>query len=311
MLARSQLSDWIAIWFAARDTALRNTALNPNYLGGTTPAGKYSPLASIGGLTAALAAREWFDSSVMVLGWGVFAAGILQLCFQLPALAKLGLLPRPKLDFAHAGVRKILTLMVPTLFGSSVVQFNLLFNTMAASLLIGGSMTWLYYSDRLLEFPLGMFGVAIGTVILPHLSRQHAAENRTGYNHALDWGMKMVCLVGIPAAVGLVVLAEPLCATLFQYHKFTAADTRMVAAAVSAMSVGIPAFMLSKVLLPAFYARQDTRTPMKVAVWTVLVNVVLIASFVTVLRLSGSAYGHIGIAFATAPLLRRMMHGVK
>jgi len=145
-----------------------------------------------------------------------------------------------------------------------------------------------------------LFGVAIGTVILPHLSRQHAAENHEGYNRALDWGLKMVCLIGIPAAVGLVALAEPLCATLFQHGKFTAEDTHMVSLAVSAMSIGIPAFMLSKVLLPAFYSRHDTKTPMKVAVWTVLVNVFLIASFVTVMRWAELPYAHTGIAFATA-----------
>ena len=155
--------------------------------------------------------------SVKALAWGVFAAGILQLLFQLPALAKLGLLPRPRLDFAHAGVRKILKLMVPTLFGSSVVQFNLLFNTMAASFLVGGSMTWLYYSDRLLEFPLGMFGVAIGTVILPHLSTRHAATDPDGFSKGLDWGFRLCLLIGLPACAGLILCAEPLMATLFQY----------------------------------------------------------------------------------------------
>lgn len=251
-------------------------------------------------ILAMLVLARYFEVPAYALAWGVFLAGLLQFCVMWPALSRFGVRPRLRLDVRHPGVRRVFGLMLPTIFSSSVAQLNLLVGTVFASALVANAQSWLYYSDRLTEFPLGLFGVAIGTVILPHLSRQHAAEDREGYNHALDWGMKMVCLVGIPAAVGLVVLAEPLCATLFQYHKFTAADTRMVAAAVSAMSVGIPAFMLSKVLLPAFYARQDTRTPMKVAVWTVLVNVALIATFVTALRLSGSAYGHIGIAFATA-----------
>lgn len=251
-------------------------------------------------ILAMLVLARYFEVPAYALAWGVFLAGLLQFCVMWPALARFGVRPRLKFDARHPGVRRVFGLMLPTIFSSSVAQLNLLVGTVFASALVANAQSWLYYSDRLTEFPLGLFGVAIGTVILPHLSRRHAAEDRAGYNHALDWGMKMVCLVGIPAAVGLVALAEPLCATLFQYHKFTAADTRMVAASVSAMSIGIPAFMLSKVLLPAFYARQDTRTPMKVAVWTVLVNVVLIASFVTVLRLSGSAYGHIGIAFATA-----------
>lgn len=251
-------------------------------------------------ILAMLVLARYFEVPAYALAWGVFLAGLLQFCVMWPALARFGVRPKLKLDVRHPGVRRVFGLMLPTIFSSSVAQLNLLVGTVFASALVANAQSWLYYSDRLTEFPLGLFGVAIGTVILPHLSRQHAAEDRAGYNHALDWGMKMVCLIGIPAAVGLVALAEPLCATLFQYHKFTAADTRMVAASVSAMSVGIPAFMLSKVLLPAFYARQDTRTPMKVAVWTVLVNVGLIAAFVTALRLTGSAYGHIGIAFATA-----------
>ena len=147
-------------------------------------------------LNLSMIAAAWLayvsGASVMMLAWGVFVAGILQLVFQLPALAKLGLLPRPKLGLAHAGVRKIMKLMVPTLFGSSVVQFNLLFNTWAAAFLLSGSVSWLYYSDRLLEFPLGMFGVAIGTVILPHLSSRHAATDPEGFSKGLDWGVPAV-----------------------------------------------------------------------------------------------------------------------
>src|SRR5690606_1659219 len=161
-------------------------------------------------ITAALAAGRWFEGSVKTLAWGVLVAGVLQLAFHLPALARVGLLPRPRLDLAHAGVRRVMTLMVPTLFGSSVVQFNLLFNTMVASLLIGGSMTWLYYSDRLLEFPLGMFGVAIGTVILPHLSSRHAVDDPDGFSRGLDWGFRLCVLVGVPAMLGLILCAQPL-----------------------------------------------------------------------------------------------------
>lgn len=224
-------------------------------------------------IAAALGLAPLMDGSVMALAWGVFFAGILQLLFQLPALAKLGLLPRPKWGAAHAGVRKIMKLMVPTLFGSSVVQFNLLFNTMAASFLIGGSMTWLYYSDRLLEFPLGMFGVAIGTVILPHLSSRHAVTDPEGFSKGLDWGFRLCLLIGIPACLGLILSAEPLFATLFQYGNLTAEDTRMISWSLMAQSTAVPAFLLVKVLAPAFYSRQDTRTPVKAAVVSVLVNV--------------------------------------
>ena len=223
-------------------------------------------------VSAALAAMAWFGGSVKVLGWGVFVAGILQLAFQLPFLSRLGLLPRPRLDFAHAGVRKILRLMLPTLFGSSVVQFNLLFNTMVASFLVGGSMTWLYYSDRLLEFPLGMFGVAIGTVILPHLSSRHAATDPDGFSKGLDWGFRLCLLIGLPACAGLILCAEPLLATLFQYRNFGALDTRMASWSLIAQSTAVPAFLLVKVLAPAFYSRQDTRTPVRAAVVAVLAN---------------------------------------
>lgn len=236
-------------------------------------------LLNIAMISAALAAREWFGGSVKVLAWGVFAAGILQLLFQLPALAKLGLLPRPRWGAAHAGVRKIMRLMVPTLFGSSVVQFNLLFNTMAASLLIGGSMTWLYYSDRLLEFPLGMFGVAIGAVILPHLSSRHAATDPEGFSKGLDWGFRLCLLIGLPACAGLILCAQPLLATLFQYGRFDEFDMRMSSWSLMAQATAVPAFLLVKVLAPAFYSRQDTRTPVKAAVVSVLVNALCIALF--------------------------------
>jgi len=223
-------------------------------------------------IAAALCLAPLMDGSVMALAWGVFGAGLLQLGFHLPALARLGLLPRPRLDLAHEGVRRIMKLMVPTLFGSSVVQFNLLFNTQVASLLVGGSVTWLYYSDRLLEFPLGMFGVAIGTVILPHLSRRHAAADPEGFSRGLDWGFRLCLLIGIPAALGLVLCARPLVATLFQYGRFTEADVQMSAWSLVAQATAVPAFLLVKVLAPAFYSRQDTRTPVRAAVVSVLVN---------------------------------------
>lgn len=220
---------------------------------------------------APLAERLGYEP-VFALAWGVFAAGVLQLGFQLPSLHRLGLLPRPRLDLAHAGVRKIGKLMVPTLFGSSVAQFNLLFNTFVASLLVGGSMTWLYYADRLLEFPLGMFGVAIGTVILPHLSARHAAADAAGYSRGLDWGLRLCLLIGVPSCIGLVLCAQPLLATLFQYGNFSADDARMSALALQAQALAVPAFLLVKVLAPAFYSRQDTRTPVKAGLVSMATN---------------------------------------
>lgn len=229
-------------------------------------------LMNVAMIAAALGLAPLMGGSVIALGWGVFAAGVLQLAFHLPSLARLGLLPVPRWGLAHEGVRRIMKLMVPTLFGASVVQFNLLLNTWVAAFLVSGSVSWLYYSDRLLEFPLGMFGVAIGTVILPHLSSRHAATDPDGFSRGLDWGFRLCVLVGIPAALGLVLCAGPLVATLFQYGRFGANDARMSTLSLMAQSIAVPAFLLVKVLAPAFYSRQDTRTPVRAAVVSVVVN---------------------------------------
>lgn len=223
-------------------------------------------------IAAALCVAPYLDQPVIALAWGVFAAGVLQLAVQLPSLARLKLLPRPRWGAADAGVRKIMRLMVPTLFGASVTQVNLLLNTIVASFLIGGSVTWLYYSDRLLEFPLGMFGVAVGTVILPHLSGRHASTDPDGFSKALDWGFRLCLLIGIPACIGLILCAEPLIAALFQHGAFVANDTAMTRLSLVAQATAVPAFLLVKVLAPAFYSRQDTRTPVKAAVVAVAGN---------------------------------------
>ncbi|WP_273544218.1 murein biosynthesis integral membrane protein MurJ [Luteimonas saliphila] len=236
-------------------------------------------LLNISMITAALALAPRMDQPVMALAWGVLAAGVLQFAFHLPSLARLGLLPRPRWGAAHEGVRRVMRLMVPTLFGSSVAQLNLLLNTVVASMLIGGSVTWLYLGDRLLEFPLGMFGVAIGAVILPHLSRRHAAADPDGYSKALDWGLRLCLMIAVPACLGLMLCAEALVATLFQHGRFTAYDTQMARLTVVALSTALPAFLLVKVLAPAFYARQDTRTPVKAGVMAVVVNLVATVLF--------------------------------
>jgi putative peptidoglycan lipid II flippase len=242
---------------------------------------------------------DFFDVKAKALAWGVLIAGILQLLVLWPALGRLGMRPSLKPGFRHPDVRRVAKLMVPTLFSSSVAQLNLLVGTVFASLLVTGSQTWLYLSDRLIEFPLGLFGVAIGTVILPHLSRRHAADDADGYAAALDWGMRLALLAGIPAGLGLFLLAEPLTSVVYQGGKFTADDTRMAAISLSAMSLGVPAFMLSKVLSPAFYARQDTKTPMRAAIYTVLANVVMTIAFTLPLWLNKVDGAHAGIALAT------------
>ena len=216
-----------------------------------------------------IAAMLWlaprFDVPPVGLAWGVLIAGVAAAGAAVAGIGPAGLRPRfawlPSSRRAPGG-----KLMLPTLFSSSVAQVNLLVGTAFAALLVDGSVDWLYYSDRLIEFPLGLFGVAIGTVILPHLSRRHAATDAEGYSAALDWGLRMALLAGVPAGLGLLLLADPITATVYNYGEFSAFDSRMAAISLTLMSVGIPAFMLSKVLSPAFFARQDTKTPMRAAI---------------------------------------------
>jgi putative peptidoglycan lipid II flippase len=251
-------------------------------------------------IAAMLLLAGHLDVPAKALAWGVFAAGIAQFLLLWPALGRLGLRPRLRFNLRHEGVRRVARLMLPTLFSSSVAQLNLIVGTAFASLLAVGSQTWLWYSDRLIEFPLGLFGVALGTVILPHLSRRFGANDAAGFGSALDWGLRTVVLIGVPAGLGLLLLAEPLVATVYQRGAFTGEDTRMTALALSAMSIGVPAFMLTKVLAPAFFARQDTRTPMRAAVITVLFNVSVMALVVTPLWLSEVPGAHAGIGLSTA-----------
>jgi putative peptidoglycan lipid II flippase len=160
---------------------------------------------------------------------------------------------------------------------------NLLFDTMIAVYLVTGSQTWLSQSDRLLEFPLGMFGVALGTVILPTLSRHHVNTDHAGFSKALDWGLRTTLLIAVPAMLGLVLLAGPLIATLLQHGEFTPHDTRMASLSLAALSLGLPAFALVKVLAPAFFARQDTRTPVRAGVTSMIANMMLNAVFLAIL----------------------------
>ena len=212
---------------------------------------------------------------IMAMGWAVMAAGVLQLLFLLPALGKLDLLTLPRWGAAHPGVRKVMRLMVPTLFGSSVAQINLLLDTWIAAYLLTRSQTWLSLADRFLELPLGVFGIALGTVMLPSLSQHHVNADRARFSSALDWGLRNTLLISVPAALGLMMLAEPLVATMFQHGQFTAFDSRMTALSVFGLSFGLPAFALVKVVLPAFYARQDTKTPVRAGMSSLVANMLL------------------------------------
>ncbi len=249
---------------------------------------------------AAVWAAPWFDEPVVALAWGVFVAGLAQLLFQLPFLARLGVLPRPRLKGVHEGVERIKQLMLPAIFGSSVVQINLLFDTLIASFLVTGSISWLYYSDRLVEFPLGVFGIALATVILPKLSRDHAQASPEAFSATLDWALRWVWLIGAPAAVGLVVLAGPMLTTLFYGGEFGLDDVRMSSLSLMAYALGLLAFILVKVMAPGFYARQDTKTPVRIGIQAMLWNMALNVAFVVPLVLTGFQGPHMGLALATA-----------
>lgn len=222
---------------------------------------------------------------ITALAWAMFAAGIGQLLFLLPSLAKLDLLVMPRWGWASPDVRRVVTLMVPTLFGSSVAQINLLLDTVIASLLYVGSQTWLSLADRFLELPLGVFGVALGTVILPSLARHHVRTDAEAFSRTFDWGLRTTLLISLPASLGLMLLSEPLVATIFQHGHFTAHDTRMTAMSVFGLSFGLPAFALIKIVLPAFYARQDTRTPVRAGVTALIANMVFNGLILAVLYL--------------------------
>ncbi|MBK9446422.1 MAG: murein biosynthesis integral membrane protein MurJ [Betaproteobacteria bacterium] len=243
----------------------------------------------------ALFAAPWFDPPVMVLAWAVFIGGALQLALQLPSLARIGMLPRFSIDLRDEGVRRVLLLMVPALLGVSVSQISLLINTIFASFLGAGSVSWLYYADRLMEFPAGMLGVALGTVLLPSLTKYHASDNRDDYSRLLDWGLRLTLLLAAPAAAGLALLSIPLITTLFFHGAFTAADVFNTREALLAYSVGLLGLILVKVLAPGFYARQNIRTPVRIALISLFATQAMNLAFVWHLKHAGLALA-IGLA---------------
>jgi putative peptidoglycan lipid II flippase len=248
---------------------------------------------------AALVAAPWFEEPVFALAWGVLIAGVIQLLFQLPSLYRLELVPRPRWDTKDKGVRRILKLMVPALFGVSVGQINLLLDTVLASFLPTGSVSWLYYSDRLAELPLGIFGIAIATVILPNLSAHRAAARETHFSGTLDWALRWVLLIGVPSALALMLLAKPILITLFQYGELSAGDVNMSSLSLQAYSVGLIAFMLVKILAPGFYARKDTVTPVKIGIIAMVANMILNLLLALPLMYLWNI-GHVGLALATS-----------
>lgn len=233
----------------------------------------------------------YFNPPVMALAWAVFAGGILQLGFQLPWLFKLGFLKMPKLDFKDAAVNRVMKQMAPAILGVSVAQISLVINTIFASFLQSGSVSWMYYADRLMELPTGVLGVALGTILLPTLSKHAANNNAQEFSALLDWGLRLCMLLTMPAAVALAVLSFPLVATLFMYREFTLNDALMTQGALVAYSFGLIGLIMIKVLAPGFYARQNIKTPVKVAVFTLVCTQLMNLAFIGPLK-------HVGLALA-------------
>ena len=251
-------------------------------------------------IAAALIGAPLFEQPAYALAWGVLLAGIIQFIFQLPFLRRIHMLPMPKVDWQHSGVKKVLALMAPAIFGVSVSQINLLLDTVLATFLPTGSVSWLYYSDRLSELPLGVFGIAIATVILPNLSRHHIAQSTQAFSQTLDWALKMILLIAVPAAAALMLLAEPILVTLFYYGEvMTLRDMTMASLSLKAYAAGLIAFMLIKVLAPGFFARQDMRTPVRIGIVAMVLN--MLFNLILVIPLHKYwQIGHLGLAAATS-----------
>jgi putative peptidoglycan lipid II flippase len=244
-------------------------------------------------ILAVLFFADYFNEPIKVLAWAVFVGGFLQLVFQIPFLKQIGLLP--KFDFRRddEGVWRILKLMGPAVLGVSVAQISLILNTIFASFLVTGSVSWLYYADRLMEFPTGVLGVALGTILLPSLSKAYAGKDDAEYSQLLDWGLRLTCILAAPAAVALAVLSAPLVTSLFFYGKFTPLDVAMTQQALIAYSIGLLGLILVKILAPGFYARQNIKTPVKIGVFTLVITQLMNVLFVFVLDLQ-----HAGLALA-------------
>lgn len=244
-------------------------------------------------IAAALGLAGHLDEPIMALAWGVLIAGLVQFVFQLPALRRIDVLVAPRVAPRDPGVRKVVALMLPAMFGASVSQLNLLIDTLLASFLVAGSISWLYYADRLMELPLGIFAIALGTVLLPRLSREHADGAPEVFSATIDQGLRLGLLVTVPAAAALVTLAQPLITTLFHYGAMEATDVRQAGLALMAYSLGLIGFTGVKILAPGFFARQDTRTPVRIALWAMGVNLVLNLALILPLA-------HVGLALATS-----------
>ncbi|MBD1551070.1 murein biosynthesis integral membrane protein MurJ [Pseudomonas typographi] len=251
----------------------------------------------------ALFLTPYFDPPVMVLAWGVLAGGVLQILYQLPHLKKIGMLVLPRIAWRHSGTRRVMRKMLPAILGVSVSQVSLIINTIFASFLAAGSVSWMYYADRLMELPSGVLGVALGTILLPTLAKTYANKDRDEYSRILDWGLRLCFVLVLPCSVALALLAEPLTVSLFQYGKFDAFDAAMTQRALVAYAVGLLGIILIKVLAPGFYAQQNVRTPVKIAIFTLVMTQLLNLAFIVPLKHAGLALAISGGATLNAAML--------
>ncbi len=250
-------------------------------------------LLNVSVIGAAIFLSRYFDPPIVALAWGVFIGGVAQLLFQIAPLARIGMLPRPSFDWRDEGVRRVLRAMGPALIGVSAAQISALLNTQWAAWLGDGRISWITYADRLMEFPSALLGVALGTVLLPSLAKHHSDDNQAEYSSLLDWGLRLAFLLALPAAVALWLLALPLVSTLYQYGKFSVNDVIQTRAALLGYSVGLLGLILVKILAPGFYARQNLKTPVKIAFVTVFVAQALALILMWPL-------GHAGLTLATS-----------
>jgi putative peptidoglycan lipid II flippase len=278
------------LWFITF-TALAGSILNTR---GHFAVSAFTPVfLNIAVIGAALYIAPQMEQPEIGLSWGIFVGGLIQFLFQIPFLIREKALVKPTWGWDHPGVVKILTLMLPALFGVSVSQINLLFDTFIASFLMTGSISWLYYSDRLLEFPLGLFGIAIATVILPALSRNFINAEGEGFRRTMDWGVRAIFLLGMPAMLGLIVLAKPMLMVLFMRGAFSLNDVDMASYSLMAYGCGLLNFMLIKVLAPGYYSRHDTKTPVRYGIIAMVSNMGLNLIFAV-------PFGYVGLAIATS-----------
>ena len=251
-------------------------------------------------ITATVWVAPKMDEPITALAWGVLIAGIVQLSFILLWLRRINWSFRLRLDFYHKGVRRVGRLMLPAVFSSAIVQINLLFDTLIASFLVAGSISWLYISDRFVELPMGVFGIAISTVLLARLSEHRTAADLDRFQQTMDWGVRLAMALALPCVVGLIVLAQPILISLIQYRQFTYDDTLMVSISMMAYAIGLPMFMLIKIFSCAFYAHQNTKLPMRIAVIAMLSNIALNVILVLLWQQIGLLAPHAALALATS-----------